>query len=152
MKLAEALILRADTQKRVEQLKQRLLRSAKVQEGDRAPEDPQSLISELERVLNMLVDLIKRINKTNAATEFETGKTLSDALAERDVLMAKRGAYSALAEAASIVQTAYLRSEIRFVSTIDVAEVQRQADELSKQHRELDSRIQEMNWKTEVME
>ncbi len=152
MKLAEALILRADSQKRVEQLKQRLLRSAKVQEGDRAPEDPQSLIEEMERVFDLLADLIKRINKTNAATEFEAGKTLSDALAERDILIAKRGAYSALAEAASVVHTAYLRSEIKFVSTVDVAEIQKRADELSKQHRELDSRIQEMNWKTEVME
>jgi len=35
MKLAEALILRADCQKRFEQLKARLLSNAKVQEGDR---------------------------------------------------------------------------------------------------------------------
>ncbi len=35
MKLAEALILRADTKKRFEQLRQRLLNNAKVQEGDK---------------------------------------------------------------------------------------------------------------------
>ena len=33
MKLAEALFLRADYQKRLDQLKQRLLRNARVQEG-----------------------------------------------------------------------------------------------------------------------
>jgi hypothetical protein len=152
MKLAEALILRADCQKRVEHLKQRLIKSAKVQEGDRAPENPQSLIEEMERTLSLLSDLIKRINRTNSGTEFEAGKTLSDALAERDILLAKRAAYNGLAEAASVVQTVYLRSEIRFVSTIDVAEMQKQADELSRQYREMDSRIQEMNWKIELVE
>jgi hypothetical protein len=34
MKLAEALIQRADYQKRVEQLKQRIVNNAKVQEGN----------------------------------------------------------------------------------------------------------------------
>ena len=49
MKLAEALILRADYQKRLEQLKQRLVRNAKVQEGDSPAENPPTLIEELER-------------------------------------------------------------------------------------------------------
>ena len=37
MKLAEALIQRADCQKRIAQLRQRLTRSAKVQEGEQPP-------------------------------------------------------------------------------------------------------------------
>jgi len=44
MKLAEALILRADCQKRIEQLRQRLLRNVKVQEGDKPAEEPMELI------------------------------------------------------------------------------------------------------------
>jgi len=47
MKLAEALMLRADIQKRIDQLKQRLLRNVKVQEGDRPAENPEALLSEL---------------------------------------------------------------------------------------------------------
>ena len=43
MKLAEALILRADCQKRIAQLKSRLLTNAKVQEGDKPAEAPQEL-------------------------------------------------------------------------------------------------------------
>ena len=96
MKLAEALILRADAQKRIEQLKQRLANSAKVQQGDESPENPQELLVELERAFSTLADLIKRINKTNSATGFDADKTLSDVLAERDVLMAKRNAYASL--------------------------------------------------------
>ena len=63
MKLAEALIRRADCQKRIAQLKGRLLTNAKVQEGDKPAETPQELIAELERVSAELFDLIKRINK-----------------------------------------------------------------------------------------
>ena len=40
MKLSEALVLRADIQKRIEQLRERLKTSALVQEGERPPEDP----------------------------------------------------------------------------------------------------------------
>lgn len=43
MRLAEALILRADYQKRVEFLKERLFASAKTQEGTERPENPLNL-------------------------------------------------------------------------------------------------------------
>ena len=48
MKLAEALILRADLQKRLEQLRQRLILNAQVQEGEQPAEDPESLLRELD--------------------------------------------------------------------------------------------------------
>lgn len=152
MKLAEALILRADCQKRFEQLKARIVRSAKVQEGDAPPENPQELLAELERTAAELADLIKRINRTNSNTLFEGERTLSDALAERDVLAMRRAAYVALAEAAAVQQNLYSRSEVKFVSTVNVAEAQRQADALAKQYREFDARIQEMNWRTDLAE
>src|SRR5436189_5902089 len=94
MKLAEALILRADCQKRIAQLKSRLLTNAKVQEGDKPAEAPQELLTELARASAELLDLIKRINKTNSATVFAGRGTISDALAERDVLALPRAAYA----------------------------------------------------------
>lgn len=154
MKLAEALILRADCQKRLEQLKARIVRSAKVQEGDAPPENPQELITELERTASELMDLIKRINRTNSTTRFDAesdGRTLSDVLAERDVLAMRRAAYNGLAEAAAVTQNLYSRSEVKFVSTVNVAEVQKRTDDLAKQYRELDARIQEANWKTDLL-
>ncbi|HEU4869851.1 MAG TPA: DIP1984 family protein [Pyrinomonadaceae bacterium] len=152
MKLAEALILRADCQKRIAQLKARLLTNAKIQEGDAPAETPQELIAELGRVSAELLDLIKRVNKTNSVTTLDGGKaTLSDALAERDVLGVQRAAYVELAQTASITQDRYSRSEVKYVSTINVAEIQKRADELAKNYRELDTRIQELNWKTELV-
>jgi len=151
MKLAEALILRADCQKRFAQLKSRLLTNAKIQEGDKPAEKPQELIKELEGVAGELADLIKRINKTNSATIVANSKTLSDVLAERDVLALRRAAYNDLALSAALAHGRLTRSEIKFVSTINVAETQKRADELAKEYRELDARIQELNWQTELI-
>lgn len=152
MKLAEALILRADCQKRFEQLKARLVTNAKIQEGDQPAETPQELIAELGRVSAELLNLIKRINKTNSATAFAGGGTISDALADRDVTALQRGAYAQLAQTASISHDRYSRSEVKYISTINVSEIQKRADELAKNYRDLDARIQELNWQTELVE
>jgi hypothetical protein len=152
MKLAEALLLRADCQKRIEQVKSRLLRNAKVQEGEEPSENPAELITELESVSGQLVDLIKRINTTNSTTAFPEGRSIADALAERDVLVLRRGAYNELALFAAMRQDRITRSEVKYISTINVAETQKRADELAKNYRELDARIQEINWNTELVD
>lgn len=51
MKLAEALSIRADLQKRVAQLKERIKESAKVQEGDEPCDNVEELYKELDDVL-----------------------------------------------------------------------------------------------------
>ena len=151
MKLAEALILRADCQKRFAQLKSRLLANAKVQEGDRAAEDPEELTAELEGVAAQLADLIKRINKTNSTVAFAGYGTISDALASRDVLALRRAVYVDLAQAAAFTQDRFTRSEVKYVRNIDVVDIQKRADELAKNYRELDARIQGFNWQTELI-
>lgn len=145
MKLAEALALRADYQKRIEQLKARLLRNAKAQEGESPAEDPATLISEYEELAAALVLLIRRINMTNSAATV-AGRSMTQALAERDVLKLRSGMYRDLAQAATITQAVTTRSEVRFRSTVSVAGVQSTADAIAKEHRELDARIQEANW------
>ena len=151
MKLAEALILRADCQKRIQQLQARLIRSAKIQEGERPPEDPQALLLEVETTANELVDLIKKINKTNSQTIFEGETTISDALAQRDTLWLKRSVYDRLVQTAAVIQDRYGRSEIKTFSTVNVAELQAQVDGMSRDYRELDSKIQASNWTTELL-
>jgi hypothetical protein len=151
MKLAEGLVLRADSQKRLEQLKQRLMRVAKVQEGDKAAEDPADLLREYEAVASELVKLIQRINRTNATAQFQ-GSSLTDALARRDVLRLRVAMYRDLASNAAIVQGRISKSEVKFFSTVDIAEIQKTADSLAREHRELDARIQEANWQIELSE
>lgn len=152
MKLAEALILRADHQKRIEQLRQRLLRNAKVQEGDEPAENPGDLRSEFERVSNELERLIQRINRTNARSSLDGQTTISDALANRDVLALQHALYRDLAQAATVTQERHTRSEVKFRSTVNIADIQKRADELAQQYRELDMRIQEGNWRTDLAE
>lgn len=150
MKVAEALALRADLQRRLEQLKQRLVKNARIQEGDETAEDPVELQAELEKSAEELTQLIQRINRTNSSARLGD-RTLADALAERDVLKIRYNAYRELATAASTTQSRATRSEVRFVSTVSVAAIQRKADDLAKQYRELDTRIQEADWMTTLV-
>ncbi len=151
MKLAEALALRADLQRRLEQLKQRLVKNARIQEGDTPEEDPADLQAELEKSAGELTLLIQRINRTNAHSPFGGG-TLADSLAKRDVLKIRYNAYRELANAASTSQGRTTRSEVKFISTVSVAATQRKADDLAREYRELDTQIQEMDWLTTLLE
>jgi hypothetical protein len=149
MKLAEALVLRSDHQKRLEQLKARLQRNAKVQEGDNPAEDPEQLIVEYESVAAELMQLIARINLTNTTAQIG-GRSLTEALAERDVLRLRQAMYRDLAQIATITQSVATRSEVRFKPTVSVAAIQKKADELAQTLRNLDARIQEANWLIEL--
>ena len=152
MKLAEALIHRADSQKRIQKLKYRLLINAKVQEGEEPSENPQALIAELNETLNELSNLIKRINRTNSVTILQEQMSISDAIAERDTLLLKRSVYNDLIDAASQKESRYSRSEIKIFSTVNVPELQAQMDQMSRYCRELDTSIQQANWNTELVD
>ncbi len=152
MKLAEALAERAELLKQIEQFKARLARNAKVQQGEVPSEDPAEILAAFEGACADLERLIRRINRTNLATETAPGATLTDLLARRDVLRVRMAVYRDLAQAASITQDRYSRSEIKFVSAVDVRTVQATADRLSKEFRMLDTQIQALNWTTDLIE
>jgi hypothetical protein len=118
MKLAEALILRSDYQKRVEQLRNRLIQNAIVQEGDQPNEEPKALMGELTELLGKLKELIQRINKTNLHTAYDKGQMLADALTSRDLLGQERKIYSDLLEQATVRHDRYSRTEIKNVTTV----------------------------------
>lgn len=88
MKLAEALQERADIQKRLSQLRGRLLNNAKVQEGEKPVEEPAQLLQEMDGMVERLEELILRINMTNAQTT-DNGETLTALLAKRECLQKK---------------------------------------------------------------
>lgn len=91
MKLAEALAERAAARTRLAELHGRLEASVLVQEGDEPAEDPAALLAEADRVLERLEHLVRPINATNAATPFDAGRTVTDAIAARDTLARRRG-------------------------------------------------------------
>ena len=151
MKLAQALILRADTQKHLEQLKGRLLDNAKMQENERPSEDPKLLLKELDRLSDELFRLILTINLTNSSAKFE-GLSLTEMIAKKDTLSQKASVLRDFAKSASQKVDLYSNSEIKILSSVDVAMLQKQIDELSKEIRELDMKLQEANWQVDLVE
>ena len=150
MKLAEALQERADLNRRIQQLQQRLGNNAIVQEKEKPIEDPKLLLAELDRCVTALEDIIARINLTNCRTQVE-GKTLTEHLARRDALKLKLGAYRDLAYRASQVGQRASGREIKMFSAVNVPQIQQDVDALSKELRLLDNSIQAANWATELM-
>ncbi len=97
MKLAEALALRADTVKRIEQLRTRIEGNARLQEGEEPAEDA------------------------------AMGR-------------GQRG------------YARQLRSELKMLSALPVADLRAQADGLARELRELDVRIQRANWEIDLLD
>ena len=149
MKLAEALNQRGDLQKRIAQLKERLNNNVKVQEGDSPAEDPKDLFAELDDAIHQLKETVFRINRTNLETAVE-GRSLTDIIAEKDTLSLKISTLREVLENANVRSDRFSRNEIKFVRTIDVAKLQKQIDDLSKQLRELDVKLQQANWSTDL--
>lgn len=151
MLLAEALAKRAQAQDRLNELERRLTRNARIQEGDTPVEDSEALLKESASVLQSIETLVRRINHTNASTPFEGDATLTDAIARRDAFLRARRFYSAVADAASARADRYSASEVRYVSTVDVGQLHAMADKAAKEYRELDTKIQQLNWATELL-
>lgn len=151
MKLAEALILRADLQKRIDQLRVRLNNNAKVQENDEPSENPEELLNELDNNINQLKILIKQINKTNCVTVLNS-QTLADLIAERDTLTLKSNILRGFLNIAGQKVNLYSTTEIKIMSTVDVPALQKEFDLLSKKIRETDTELQQANWLTELIE
>ena len=151
MKLAQALILRADTQKRIEQLKVRLLSNAKTQENEKPSEDPKLLLKELDKLTSELFTLICSINLTNSSAKFD-GVSLTEMIAKKDALSLKANVLREFATSASQKVDLYSNSEIKILSTVDVSALQKQVDALSKEIRELEMKLQEANWSVDLVE
>lgn len=149
MKIAEALAIRKDTQKKIEQLKSRLLSNVRIQEGDEPSENPDELKADIDKNLAKLSKLIFNINKTNMHTETD-GKTLTEMMAERDVLTMRVRILRDIFNRASQSQDRYSRSEIKMVTTVDIKALGHEIDQYSKKLRELDMKIQTLNFTKEL--
>ncbi len=152
MKLAEALMERKAIKTRMEDLKRRIYQSAKVQEGDKPIEEPLALMNELEHERARLEEIIIRINRTNYQALLPGGDmTLMEAIVKKDMLNYLHMIHINLADKATPVHERLSAREIKFVPTVDVAEIRSKADKIAQEYRLLDAKIQEANWKTELI-
>ena len=149
MKLAEALSVRTDLQRRISQLKSRLKDSSKIQEGDTPAEDVNDLYKELGDCLTQLEELTYRINHTNMQTVHE-GETLTRMIARKDTLTLR---ISVMRDVLShvIENDRYGRNEIKYIRTIDVPAFRKEMDAYAKQLRELDLKLQSLNWTVDLI-
>ena len=151
MKLAEALRIRKDLQKRIQQIGRSLEDNVKVQEGEQPAEQPDELLKELDECLKKLEDFIWRINLTNVNTVSESGKPLTQLMAEKDVLTLRISTLRSTYERASEQRDRYSRSEIKMLTTINVKQLRKQIDEYSVLLRKLDMEIQSLNFTTDLV-
>jgi len=157
-KLAEALVERKGLQDRFTRLQARLAANAKVQEGDTPDEPPAALVEEARDILAEIKRLSMHINFTNLHTTLpgSTGAVnLMEAIAERDRLSQERKLLETLGSSARIEPNrgyGVTRNEIKWRATVDVAEIQKEIDSVSQNYRQLDTRIQEANWLTDLIQ
>lgn len=151
MKLAEALIQRADLQKRVEALRHRIMMNATYQEGEEPSEIAAELLQDCLRSVDDLEKLVTAINLSNATATGADGRTMTALLAARESLRTRHSVLVQAADAAGLsLRNRQLRSELRQVSALPVADLRAQADTVAAQLRDLDVVIQSGNWEVDL--
>ena len=128
MKLAEALSHRADRNKRMLQLTERVKSNALIQEGDTPSENIEGLLSEFGQIADEFESIVARINRTNLTVKISDGRTLTEAIARRDILKFHINIWRQAADAAAVRQIRGTKSEIKLVPVINVREARENAD------------------------
>lgn len=151
MKLAEALQERADLNRNIEQLNERLNNNVLVQEGESPAEEPEKLKQELDASIERLAGLIARINRTNSETLVE-GRTLTEMIARKDALSLKIRVYKEVVNNGSRASYRARGTEIRIKPVISIVGWQSEIDRMEKELRLLDNRLQASNWNIDLLE
>jgi len=150
MKLAEALAIRSDLQKKIDSLRKRIANNAVVQEGTEPKEDPDKLLKTAFAVMKELRDLVVKIHAANSTHELPDGRTITEAIAARDELAQRRSFIQTAIDNSHKEPDRYAVAEIRWVACFDVKKLQKQSDDLAKKIRELNLLIQQSNWEIDL--
>lgn len=159
MKLAEALAERSDLDKKIAQMRDRAKVAARYLEGEEPPESSFILIQDTRELLARRMDLVRRINLTNAETRLVRGDghviTMTAALALREFILAERTLLTDVCNEASPGKDQFLgrrrKTELPERTDLPVSHLRVEADNLGRTFRELDSEIQQANWNTELI-
>ena len=80
------------------------------------------------------------------------GESLTRLIARRDVLSKRVAIMGNLVNQIGSNDIRFGKNEIRTIRTVDIRELHKEVDKYSKQLRELDLKIQELNWTVELVE
>lgn len=151
MKLGEALNQRASLIQRLGEIRNRLNQTATVVEGDEPGETIEELLVEHDAILDELTGLIQNINRRNFATIVEGKQTVMEALAEREKLARKLKTFDGLLAASELKQNyRWGTSDVKYVRRVDVVGLRNQRKDVAKEMRQLDAKIQEINWTVDL--
>jgi len=152
MKLAEALLLRADIKQRLIGLRERIGSNCTVQEGDEPNENPQEMIEEFFRILQEQESLTVRVHKTNLSATADDGRSIENMIALRDKLVAEHSLIKHVTTSCTTSSYSYSQREVKWKSVLKVPGLQKQADDLSKKIRDLNIKLQETNWRVDLVD
>ena len=152
MKLAEALLIRSDMQKKLAQIKGRIRSNIKVQEGDTPNEDPNTLMVDASQIITELSVLIERIHRTNAIAKTNDAQSMLTLLIERDTLEMRHKLLMEAIEATDTEVDRYSPREIKWHVMVSVASLQKQADDIAMKLRKINLVIQANNWQIDLVE
>lgn len=152
MKLAEALLLRSDQQKKLCSLKQRINANVLVQDGDEPSEDPNELLKQVFSLTQESQKLIFAVHQTNAFTKLSDGRSLLALLTLRDELVERHKILTSAISNTRQEHDRYSSREIKWHKVIPVSSLQKQADDISVKLRNLNVVIQATNWQIDLLE
>jgi hypothetical protein len=150
MKLAEALLLRADQKKKLASLRERITRNAVVQEGELPSEKVEDLLKSASGVMQEQMSTVQSINAANQTQKLADGRLLAVVLAERDNLVHQHSLITAAIQATHKDVNRYGQKEIKWLPQFNIAAMQKRADDLSKSIREINVIIQAANWQIDI--
>lgn len=149
MKLAEALIKRRDLDTAIANLNLSLQENVKVVEGTKPFEDPLELVEDVNNTINEQAKLIQRINKTNNATRVDDNSTLDELLTLREQLKRRHKILSDAYKSSFSNSRSY--NELKYTIAVDMQILKNKISEAAKDFRNLDNKIQAINWSTELL-
>ena len=152
MKLAEALLLRSDQQKKLVSLKQRINANVLIQDGDEPSEDPNELLKQVFALTKESQKLVFAIHQTNALAKLNDGRSLLALLTQRDELVERHKILTSAISNTNREPDRYSSREIKWRKVIPVSSLQKQADDISAKLRDLNVLIQANNWKIDLIE
>lgn len=150
MKLAEALLFRADLLKKLASLRERIGRNAIVQEGEKPHEDPVVLMEEARAASREFEDLVCRIHRANIKSALPDGRSLTEALAHRATLIVEHALLQHAIDSSQKERDRYGVREIKWVSVLRASQLQKECDSLANEIRALNVSIQQANWEVEI--
>jgi len=153
MLLAEALLRKAILKKELEALEQRMVESARVPHDEEPADDYLVLLCSYREKEGELLEMSLRILATNISTAFRAGETISQAIIRRDSLKRVVSMYNKLLSAASGSGSRGLFNsrDVKYKRVVDMEKVRADMDNAAMQYRDLDVKLQQLNWNTELL-